>query len=227
MTVSSPGPNGATTSRVYGATHAAPHTQPAPAPAEPPQRLSALPSAAALDLVHASRRELERALQRGSTPDVEALVGWEFRGINCIPPGEPPIARLAGIQKFIKGMFRTADGRSLGYNTPVVQNVLDGRWHATPSEEAPRRFGFYEITAVDPTSRDNHYLHAVLLDYGKGGNRRWDLTRGLRDYLVQVADHPDLFLGKAYAAVGPARLPLGFFVLERFRCGPTDPVRPA
>ncbi|HZJ67276.1 MAG TPA: hypothetical protein VFD36_27400 [Kofleriaceae bacterium] len=167
-------------------------------------------------------------MQRGATPDIEMLLGWEFRGINTTPPGAPPIARLAGIQKFVKGMFRAADGRAMGYNCPVVQNVLDGRWHTRPSDESPKRFGFYELTPVDPTSRDNHYLHALLIDYGKGGNPAWDITGGLRDYLVQVdADNPDLFLGKAYAAIGPARLPLGSFVLERFRRGPAHVDAPA
>jgi hypothetical protein len=185
--------------------------------------LPALPTAAAIALAHASRAELERAMQRGATPDVDDLIGWELRGINTTPPGSPPIARLAGIQKFVKGMFRAADGRAMGYNSPVVQNALDGRWHTRPSDESPRRFGFYELTPVDPTSRDNHYLHALLIDYGKGGNARWDVTSGLRDYLVQVdASNPDLFLGKAYAAIGPLRLPLGFFVLERFRRGPAS-----
>jgi len=190
--------------------------------------LPALPSAEAIALAHASRRELERAMQRGATPDIEMLLGWEFRGINTTPPGAPPIARLAGIQKFVKGMFRAADGRAMGYNCPVVQNVLDGRWHTRPSDESPKRFGFYELTPVDPTSRDNHYLHALLIDYGKGGNPAWDITGGLRDYLVQVdADNPDLFLGKAFAAIGPARLPLGHFVLERFRRGPAHVDAPA
>ena len=186
-------------------------------------RAPGLPSTAALVLARATRDDLERTVVRGATPDVDALVGWEFRGINATPPGAPPIARLAGIQKFVKGMFRAADGRAMGYNSPVVQNALDGRWHTRPSDESPRRFGFYELTPVDPTSRNNHYLHAILIDYGKGGNARWDVTSGLRDYLVQVdANNPDLFLGKAYAALGPVRLPLGFFVLERFRRGPAS-----
>lgn len=184
-------------------------------------RLPALPTPAALALAHASRRDLERALQRGTTPDLDDLVGWEHRGINCTPAGAPPLARLAGVQKFVKGMFRADDGQVMGYNCPVVQNVLDGRWHLRPSDDAPRRFGFYRITAVDPTSRDNHYLHALLLDYGQGGNRPWDPTRGLRDYLVQVEPgDPTLLLGKAYYALGPARLAVGHFVLERFRRAP-------
>ena len=214
MTHASPGPNGAARgpSGRYERT---------PAPAE--RALLQLPSAEAMRLARASRPELERAMQRGETPDVEALIGWEFRGINTTPPGSPPIARLAGIQKFVKGMFRAGDGRAMGYNSPCVQNALDGRWHTRPSDEAPKRFGFYELTPVDPTGRDNHYLHALLIDYGKGGNPAWDITGGLRDYLVQVDAHdPDLFLGKAYAAIGWARLPLGFFVLERFRRGPSS-----
>jgi hypothetical protein len=200
-------------------------TQPGTQPGTPsgsilPLRPSAFPTPAALELARASRHVLEQTFQRGTTPDLDALVGWEFRGINGTPPGTPPIARLAGIQKFVKGMFRGADGRVMGYNSPVIRNVLDGRWRTTPSDAAPRRFGFYEVSPVDATSRDNYYLHAVLLDYGKGGNAAWDPTRGIRDYLVQVeASNPDLLLGKAYYAVGPARIAVGFFVLERFRQG--------
>ncbi len=189
----------------------------AAAPAAPPP----FPTAAALALERATRAELELVMVRGATPDLDALVGWELRGIN-----HPGWARLAGIKKFVKGFFRAEDGRVMGYNSPVVQNVLDGRWRTTPSDTAPKRFGFYEVVPVDPTSRDNAYLHAVLLDYGRGGNKRWDPTRGLRDYLVQVDPaNPDLFLGKAYYALGPLRVHSNYFILERFRRGLTDYAR--
>ena len=106
----------------------------------------------------------------------------------------------------------------MGYNSPVAQNVLDGRWHVKP-----KKFGFYEVHAVDATSRDNAYLHAVLLNYGRGGNKPYDPTAGLRDYVVQVdPSNPDLYLGKAYYAVGPARVRTNFFILERLRRGLTD-----
>ena len=180
-----------------------------------------LPTAAQLALEQATRAELELVMVRGATPDLDALVGWEFRGIN-----HPAWARLAGIKKFVKGFFRGEDGRVMGYNSPVVQNVLDGRWRTLPSDTAPKRFGFYEVAPVDPTRRDNAYLHAVLLDYGRGGNRRWDPTSGLRDYLVQVDPaNPDLFLGKAYYALGPLRVHSNYFILERFRRGLTDYAR--
>ncbi len=181
------------------------------------------PTTAALALEQASFDELETTFVRGSMPDLGALVGWEFRGINRMPLNRLPIAQLLGIKKFVKGFFRTEDGRVMGYNCPVVQNVLDGRWRTKPSDTAPKRFGYYEVAPVDATRRDNYYLHAVLLDYGRGGNQPWDPTSGLRDYLVQVDPaNPDLLLGKAYYALGPARLRSNFFILERHRRGLTD-----
>jgi len=125
-----------------------------------------------------------------------------------------PFAQAVGIKKFVKGFFREGD-RVMGYNRPVARNALDGRWHV-----AEKRFGFYEVHEVDATSRDNTYLHAVLLNYGRGGNKPLDPTAGLRDYVVQLAD--DIYLGKAYYAVGPLRIPTNFFILERHAVGLTD-----
>lgn len=187
----------------------------------PLRTLSPFPTAAALALEQATHAQLEQVFVRGTTPDVDGLVGWEFRGIN-----HPAWASVVGIKKFVKGFFKTEDGRIKGYNCPVVQNVLDGRWHAKPSDTAPKRFGFYQVVPVDPTARDNAYLHALLLDYGKGGNKWFDPTKGIRDYLVQVdPENPDLLLGKAYYALGPLRVHSNFFILERHRRGLTDYAR--
>lgn len=165
-------------------------------------------SAAFYELERMSGRELETAFLRGRRPDLASLAGWEFRGVNA-----PRWAYALGIKKFIKGFVR--DGGELrGYNRAVAQNRLRGPW--TPKPGAP--FGFYKVEPVDASSRDNAYLHALLLDYGRGDNPRADPSRGLRDYLVQVdAGNPDLFLGKAYYAAGPLRVPVSFFVLERHR----------
>lgn len=186
---------------------------------------SPFPSRAALALEQTPMRGLDLVFERGTMPNLEDLVGWEFRGINRMPLNAIPFGNWVGIKKFMKGFVRDSEtGRVMGYNVPVVCNVLDGRWHLKPSDESPKRWGFYEAYPVDPTAKDNNYLHAVLLDYGKGGNPRFDITAGLRDYLVQVdPSNPDLFLGKAYYAVGPARLgPLNYFILERHRRGLTD-----
>ncbi len=186
---------------------------------------SPFPTRAALALEQTPMKGLDLIFERGTMPNLDELVGWEFRGINRMPLNSIPIGNWVGIKKFMKGFVRDSEtGRVMGYNVPVVCNVLDGRWHLKPSDEAPKRWGFYEAYPVDPTAKDNSYLHAVLLDYGKGGNPRFDITAGLRDYLVQVdPSNPDLFLGKAYYAVGPARLgPLNYFILERHRRGLTD-----
>jgi hypothetical protein len=209
------------------ATGFAPRSAPSLRPAPPP-----FPTPAALALERASWKDLEKAFVDGGTPDLDDLAGWEFRGINRMPLNDVPFAQLVGIKKFCKGFFRGpkteaagpapaggSDGRLMGYNSPVARNALDGRWHI-----APKKFGFYEVCPVDATARDNVYLHAVLLDYGKGGNKAYDPMAGLRDYVVQLADN--LFLGKAYYALGPTRLGgLNFFILERHRVGLTDYVR--
>lgn len=160
-----------------------------------------------------SMRELEDLFVRGDTPALDALPGWEWRGLNL-----GPIAPFTPFQKFIKGFFRARQGGLYGYNIPVVQDGPARPWTAKPDDARPKRFGFFFVDAVDPTSRDNAYLHAVLLDYGRGKNSRLDPIAGLRDYVVRVErGSDDLLLGKAYYALGPARVPVGFFILERHR----------
>ena len=161
--------------------------------------------------------ELASIMARGEPPSEEALAGWEWRGLNTMG-----WAKLAGIKKFVKGFYQDDDGLLWGYNEPIVQNALEEPWSARPNDDEPKRFGFYTVGPVDPTARDNRYLHALLLDYGKGKNPRFDASAGLRDYLVQVdRNDPDVLLGKAYYAAGPLRLPTySFFILERHRRGP-------
>ncbi len=160
--------------------------------------------------------ELEEVFLRGVLPALDTFPGWVFRGTNT--PGWAP---LLGIKKFMKGFWREPDGRVSGYNLPAVQNSLYEPWKAKPNDQNPKRFGFYSVDNVDPEAIDNAYMHSVLLDYSQGGNPLWDPSRGLRDYVVQVdAANPDLFLGKAYYALGPARLATSFFLLERDRRGP-------
>jgi hypothetical protein len=191
-----------------------------------PRALSPFPSTRALALEQTPMKGLEQVFLRGAPPDLDALVGWEFRGINHMPLNALNVAYLAGIKKFVKGFYRDEAGVVMGYNIPVARNALDGRWHLKPSDNEPKRFGFFEVAPVDPTARDNEYLHALLFDYGKGDNPPLDPSNGLRDYLVQVDPaNPDLYLGKAYYALGPARLAMSFFILERHRTGLTEYVR--
>jgi hypothetical protein len=202
--------NVSTTTPVPSTTNAAP----APRPNRPSPRV--------LELERTPLAGLEQIFLRGTTPDLAGLAGWEFRGLNS-----PHHFKYLGIKKFVKGFWRDGDGATWGYNYPVEQNAIDGGWFGKPSVANPKRFGFYRVEPVDPTARDNKYLHALLLDYGKGRNPRLDPSAGLRDYLVQVdAGDPDLLLGKAYFALGPLRLPTySFFILERHQPGATTITR--
>lgn len=193
-----------------------PNLQAVPTEAGPVAPAVATPSKAVRALERMSRAQLERQLIKGRTPAPDALAGWEFRGLN-----HPVAFRALGIRKFIKGFFWREESL-FGYNCPVRQNLLASPWIARPTDDAPKRFGFYEVRAVDAAETDNRYLHALLLDYGRGGNPRFDPSAGLRDYLVQVDDAGDIYLGKAYYAMGPMRVSTNFFILERHRPGPTD-----
>jgi hypothetical protein len=174
---------------------------------------TALASSEYLRIAASGGDALEQIMRRGERPDAEALVGWEYRGMNIAF-----WASRSPIQKFIKGFYKARDGRVMGYNEPVLQNGPERRWLAKPNDDDPKRFGFYLVTGVDPTSRDNAYLNALLLDYGRGGNSILDPSRGLRDYLVRVNPGSDeLILGKASYAVGPLRPMTNYFLLERHR----------
>lgn len=165
------------------------------------------------NLAGKSKQQLEQIFLAGQTPDVEKILGWEYRGYN-----HPKLYSLLGIRKFIKGFFHSENGEAFGCNTPVKQNGLGDDWHALPTDLHPKRFGFYRIAPVDPEARDNNYLHSLLLDYGRGKNPLLDPTKFIRDYVVRVErGSDDLLLGKAYLALGPARPATNFFLLERHR----------
>lgn len=171
------------------------------------------PSEAFRRLATLEKRALELLLAEGEPSATGALDGWEYRGMNV---GTGP--KLLGIQKFMKGFSRRADGALFGYNLRVKQDGPGAPWVALPEGSAPRRFGFYRVSPVDPSSPDGRYPNALLLDYGQGGNGRLSPLSTLRDYLVRAEPgSDDLLLGKAYIALGPVRVPVGYFVLERYR----------
>lgn len=166
----------------------------------------------------ASSGDLERALLAGTPPRLEDLAGWEWSGGNCVK-----LYSLIGIRRFVKGFYEGPDRAPAGptpcihgYNIPCPRMPDEGPPRCKPSDEQPHRHGFYRTHAVVRGARDSRYDNALLLDYGLGGNGLFGPP--LRDYLVQVyPDDPDLLLGKAYAAIGPLRIPLSFFVLSRWR----------
>ncbi len=165
-------------------------------------------------ICNASSRELEALLLAGVPPALEDLAGWEFRGFNTNPAAE-----LIRIRKFKKGFsWDPRDSRSLhGYNVKVRQNGLLNPWIPKLEQGEPIRHAPFIVYPVRPAERDNRYPNALLLNYWAApGRPLLDPSLVLRDYLVQVyPDDRDLFVGKAYGAVGPLRVVGGFMVLGR------------
>ena len=165
-----------------------------------------------ISLALASNDELEAYMKRGVAPDVRQLVGWRFRGYNTLD-----FTTVLGFRKFKKGFFSEKEPEHAaspicGYNVDVEQNGLGEPW----IEKDKPPYGFFKVYRVDPAQKDNFYPNALLLDYGRGKNPPYDPSQFLRDYLIQPdPDNPDLLLGKAYVAVGPLRLFVSYFVLER------------
>jgi hypothetical protein len=170
-------------------------------------------SARYLELAGKPKRDLAAVFAAGSPPDVSALTGYEFRGYN-----QPRAAALLGIRKFIKAFYTDASGRPFGCNTPVTQNGLHDEWLARPSAERPKRYAFFQVEAASPSAPDERRHGAALLDYGRGGNRAYDISRILRDYLVRIEPgSDDLLLGRAFFVVAGTRLADSFFLIERYR----------
>lgn len=154
------------------------------------------------DLGRTPRRALERLFAAGSLPDIDGLVGWEFRGfIPWVP------AKAVRFQKFVKGFFRSPDtpsGCAEGYNLFCSQRDWRRRG---------RRHGFYRI---EPAT--GKFEGALLFDYAASErNSSANPERLFRDFVVHPdPDNEDLLLGKAFLKIGPL-VPTAFFVLERDR----------
>ncbi len=165
----------------------------------------------------ATNNQLEKVIRCGEAPDMASLVGWEFKGYNVLEPTE-----LVGIRKFKKGFYLEDPTRDPalginGYNVKIHPNTLGEPWIEKTRGGEPLRHGWYDVYPVSLSERDNKYPNALLGNYGLSPkNSVFDARRGLREYLVQVyPDNPDLFIGKAYAAAGPMRFAIAFFILER------------
>jgi hypothetical protein len=148
------------------------------------------------------------------TPQGDELAGWEFRGYNLHLGTE-----ILQIRKFKKG-FITANNQGWmldGYNVAVLQNGLLNPWvDELAHGESIRHFPF-KVLSPNTGGQREVFSHALVLDYALPSKFPLDPSRFLIDFLVQPDPHrPDLLLGKAYGQVGPLRIPLSHFVLERY-----------
>ena len=176
------------------------------------------PSADYLALVRTPPSRLAGVLRRGGTPDIDALTGWEWRGTNM-----PATSRLLGLRRFIKG-FTVQGDAAAGYNVSVHGSDLASPWTPRNQRDGRREWARFTVTPVDPAAADNRYLHALLLDYGAIASPESGIPGRLRDYLVRVVpDSDELLLGHAFLAAADARIPVGWFALERLGPIKTSP----
>lgn len=155
------------------------------------------------DLRHASGPALARALAAGRRIDPESLAGWTFHGTSL---GLPSWLERLTWKTFAKAFVRDPDGTVRGWNVRC-QQADPPRWRPRTRRGVPVTFGHF--TVVDEAD-------GLVLDYGRGGNRRLDPVAALRDPLVALDDTGDRLLGRSLIAVGARRLPTpSYFLLVR------------
>jgi hypothetical protein len=183
------------------------------------------PTPVILEYENMTYSELEALIQSGKMPNFESMKGYLYRGLNL-----GKLAKFFNIRKFIKGFYRDfkyqeSGNFHFGYNISAKQNVKKNEWRMKEKKIpiqsglfnlGPNRFGFYRVYPVNNDEKDNKYPNALLLNYGCRLNSLLNPIRLLRDYLVRlIPDSDNLLLGKAYFKIGPFRLFVGFFILEK------------
>jgi hypothetical protein len=168
---------------------------------------------------HAVARGADCAFAVGYAKYVPKMITGSCAAVVPWPePAESERDGGQGIRKFVKTFYLDRSGRPFGCNTPVAQNGLEGEWLPRPNDDQPKRYAFFRVEPADPDAAVQRQHGAVLLEYGRGGNRGYDIARILRDYLVRIEPgSDDLLLGKAYFVVAGARLASSFFLVERYR----------
>jgi hypothetical protein len=167
-----------------------------------------------LELCLLPDNQLATLFDLGTIPTFEELGGWEFDGYNTFDG-----THFLGIRRFRKGFMasdETVDeGEIGGYNVTVNPGPPTDRWDIVYKQGKPHRHSPYRVYPVRPWEKDAAHLNALLINYDCKRNPFWN-PGVLRDYLVKIyPDNNDLYLGKAYVALGPARLYISYFILRR------------
>ena len=172
-------------------------------------------------LAKSDKKTLEEIMRKGTLPDPDSLVGWEFDGYNLTF-----MADILGIRKFRKGFYKTLAKKVCGscscevdaykgYNVKMKQNRFEKPWEYKNDE--PERFGWFDIITCFTSYEDLAlYPNAVLLHYGLDERNTLFEGKMLRDFLVQVnKSDKDHYLGKAYNTIGKKLVMPSYFILKR------------
>ncbi len=164
------------------------------------------------ELAKLNTKQMDALMLIGGTPTMEDVLGYEYRGYNMNAG-----TVILGTRKFKKGFFGdVAKNHAWGYNVLVKQNNMSEPWLAKPDEQNPGRKYFFKLLPAG-SGCDARYDHSLFVDYASSGEYFiLHPTRYTVDYLVYPdPENHDLMLGKSDAVIGPIRLPLGYFILER------------
>src|SRR5262245_17008157 len=110
--------------------------------------------------------ELRSALRSGHPVDPTALDDWEYRGTS--------LGRLAW-KTFQKVFHRDpANGTLRGWNVRVEQHGIGAASVPRQRRGRPLTFGHFEVVPLPRQAAPWLCGEGLLLDYGRGGNRRLD-----------------------------------------------------
>ena len=164
--------------------------------------------------------ELRDLLAHGHPVDPLSLEDSEYRGVSL---GIPAWVEKMAWTTFMKTFHRDPDTGALrGWNIRLEQTGLDGPVEPmrTPTG-VPTTFGHFEVVNADPATVPRGCGGGLLIDYGLGGNARFDIMRCVRDPLVALEPGSnERLLGASYLDLGFQVMTPSYFLLERF--GPLE-----
>lgn len=164
-------------------------------------------------------------LVSGYDIEIDALAGWEYRGISL---GLPEFVDRLAWKTFLKTFHREPEsGTVRGWNVRLEQHGIDGPIELLRQNGAPVRFGHYRVQALAGYTLPQPVHRGILLDYGLGGNPALDVTQFVRDPVVALEEGSvERLLGWSYVDLAGLRFGTpSFFLLERLR--PLEDVLPA
>jgi hypothetical protein len=169
--------------------------------------------AALTDLTGRSSAELEAILKTAPPVPLDRLSGHLFHGMSLAMPA--PLFALFG--KFGKSFVADpATGELVGWNTRMRQNATAEPWTPLLVRGREVQYGKYRVAPHGAPS-GAPYPGALLIDYGRGGNRSWDPLGRVRDFIAAVdGAEGNVWLGRMFLALGGRLVPTpSYFGLAR------------
>ncbi len=166
-------------------------------------------------LLGLDRSALGDILRGGHPIDPGALDDTEYRGVSL---GIPGIVESLTWKTFKKVFHRDPDSGLLrGWNVRMKQRGLDGPWEPMMKKGEPLTFGHFVVVEARAGEVPEGCDRGLLIDYGRGGNRRFDPVSRLRDPIVALeVGSAELLLGWSYLQVGSRQVGTpSYFCLTR------------